>query len=123
MKKLLALFVLLAAVCSPLSAAARRPAAHRAFQATATSQHGITKSGTRARVGSVAADARVLSMGTRIRVTGAGPYSGVYLVTDTGPKVQGRHIDIFMPTEAEATQFGKKLVRVTVLRRGAGARP
>ncbi|MBZ5725135.1 MAG: 3D domain-containing protein [Acidobacteriia bacterium] len=122
MKNPLALFGLLA-LSVPSSAAARRPVVHPRFQATASSQHGITKSGTRAQVGIVAADAHVLPMGTRIRVTGAGPYSGIYQVTDTGPKVVGRHIDIFMPTEAEAAQFGKKLVRVTVLKRGGGERP
>jgi len=59
----------------------------------------------------------ILPLNSRIRVEGAGPYSGVYSVEDTGPKVAGRHIDIYMNTLAEVKKFGKKTVRV-VLRYG-----
>jgi 3D (Asp-Asp-Asp) domain-containing protein len=88
------------------------------MQATAHSVHGETADGTRSRVGTVAADPAVLPLNSRIRVEGAGPYSGVYSVEDTGPKVAGRHIDIFMTTPTEAKKFGKKAVRVVVLRYG-----
>jgi 3D (Asp-Asp-Asp) domain-containing protein len=47
----------------------------------------------------------------------AGPYSGIDTVADTGPAIQGRHID-FVPDPAQAKRFGKKLVRVRVLRWG-----
>ena len=62
--------------------------------------------------GTAAADPAVLPLGTVIRVAGAGPYSGQYLVKDTGNKVNGRHIDIYMPTVAEAKRFGRKRVSV-----------
>jgi len=52
--------------------------------------------------GIVAADPAVLLLGTFIRITGAGPYNGIYLVTDTGDKIAGRHIDLYVPTAAEA---------------------
>ncbi len=97
-----------------------RPSRHPAlrFEATAESTEGITAKGTVAHQGIVAADPAVLPLGSVIRVTGAGPYSGVYAVTDTGPKVVGRHIDIYLPNPAEAKQFGKKPVFVRILTRG-----
>ena len=104
---------------APLAArTAPRPA--YAFQATAFSTEGTTRSGTETQVGIVAADNTVLPLGTRIRVTLAGIYSGIYTVRDTGAKVLGRHIDIFIPNHAAAKQFGKKMVQVRVLHWGDG---
>jgi hypothetical protein len=54
-------------------------------------------------------------------VTGAGQFSGIYLVTDTGTKVVGRHIDIYVPNRTLAKQFGTKVVSVSVLNWGQGA--
>ena len=90
------------------------------FVATAHSQKGRTASGATSHVGTVAADPAVLPLGSRIHVTGAGGYSGEYTVEDTGALVKGRHIDIYMPTEAEAKKFGKRRVSVQVLQRGGG---
>jgi len=90
------------------------------FEATAFSRFGTTSAGTEPHIGIVAADNRVLPLGTRIRVTQAGIYSGIYIVRDTGSKVQGRHIDIYIPNRAAARRFGKKIVRVRVLRWGSG---
>ena len=94
-----------------------RPAVLR-MKATAHSVDGQTADGTLSRVGTVAADPAVLPLNSRIRVEGAGAYSGVYSVEDTGPKVAGRHIDIYMNSLAEAKRFGKKNVKVVVLRYG-----
>jgi len=88
------------------------------FLATAHSVEGITAKGTMSREGTVAADPDVLPLGSRIRVTGAGVYSGVYVVTDTGAKVNGRHIDIYLQHDREAKRFGKKTVTVRILSRG-----
>jgi 3D (Asp-Asp-Asp) domain-containing protein len=88
------------------------------MKATAHSVDGVTADGTLSRIGTVAADPAVLPLNSRIRVEGAGPYSGLYSVEDTGPKVAGRHIDIYMNSRAEAKRFGKKFVRVVVLRYG-----
>ena len=85
------------------------------YTATAYSVEGETASGRTAQKGIVAADNDVLPLGTRIRITGAGRYSGEYTVADTGRKLSGREIDIYMPNDAEAKRFGKKRVRVTVL--------
>jgi len=65
--------------------------------------------------GIVAADPAVLPLGSRIRVHGAGAFSGVYTVTDTGPGVKGREIDIFIPDGAEAKRFGRRRVHVEII--------
>jgi 3D (Asp-Asp-Asp) domain-containing protein len=70
----------------------------------------------------VAADPSVLPIGTVIRVRGAGVYSGTYVVTDTGAKVDGKHIDLYVPNRFAAKQFGKRRVSVRVLHWGAGGR-
>jgi 3D (Asp-Asp-Asp) domain-containing protein len=86
-------------------------------EATAYSVSGTTASGGHTRRGIVAADPAVFPMGSRIRVTGAGSYSGIYTVSDTGPAVKGREIDIFIPDGAEARRFGRRHVQVELLTR------
>ena len=91
--------------------------------ATAYTVDGTTADGHQTRpLHTVAADPAVLPLGTRIRVKGAGPYSGTYVVHDTGPRIIGRHIDIFMDDPATAKSFGKKLVMVKVVARVHAAR-
>ena len=88
------------------------------FSATAYSIEGQTASGVQTRRGIVAADPRILPIGSRIRVHDAGPYSGEYIVRDTGPAIKGREIDIYLPSDAEAKRFGRRAVKVEVLSRG-----
>ena len=92
------------------------------FEATAYSITGETASGAQTREGIVAADPKVLPIGSRIRVQGAGKYDGEYTVTDTGPQIKGHEIDIFIADDAEANRFGRKKVSVEVLERGNGQR-
>jgi 3D (Asp-Asp-Asp) domain-containing protein len=101
------------------SAAVPAPNANGTYTATAYSVEGETASGRTARKGIVAADIDLLPLGTRIRITGAGRYSGEYTVADTGRKISGREIDIYLPNDAEAKRFGKKRVRVKVVARPA----
>ena len=89
------------------------------FTATAYSQEGKTASGAQAREGIVAADPAVLPIGSRIRVDGAGQYSGEYVVKDTGRRIDGREIDLYMANDGEAQRFGKRQVTVEILHRGA----
>jgi 3D (Asp-Asp-Asp) domain-containing protein len=86
------------------------------FTATAYSLRGRTASGGYVRRGIIAADRRVLPLGTRVRLE-AGSYSGEYVVADTGGAVRGRKIDIWMPNTSEAMRFGRRPVRLTVLTR------
>ena len=84
--------------------------------ATAYCDRGPTKSGVPAQRGVVAADLRRLPLGTRLRVMGPGNrYAGVYTVLDTGSKIKGRDLDIFMPSCRAAKRFGKQPVNVRIL--------
>jgi 3D (Asp-Asp-Asp) domain-containing protein len=85
------------------------------FTATAYSLRGRTASGKLVTRGLIAADRRVLPLGTRVRIE-AGPYSGEYLVADTGGAVRGRKIDIWVPNTGEAMRFGRRPIKLTVLR-------
>src|SRR5258705_112195 len=62
-----------------------------AYTATAYSLSGRTASGLRVSKGLIAADPRVLPLGTRVRLE-AGAWSGEYLVADTGGAVRGKRI-------------------------------
>ena len=84
------------------------------YTATAYSLGGKTASGQRVAKGLIAADPRVLPLGTRVRLE-AGPYSGEYLVADTGGGVKGKRIDIWTPSSHEANRFGRRIVKLTVL--------
>jgi len=95
----------------------RRPSI-RYFIATAYSVEGTGASGKWPHPGTVAADRKVLPLNSRIRIYGAGRYSGDYIVEDTGGKVDGHHIDVYMPSQAEAKKFGRQRVKVVVLKYG-----
>lgn len=86
------------------------------FTATAYALRGRTASGKPVARGLIAADRRVLPIGTRVRLE-AGSYSGEYTVADTGGAVRGRKIDIWMPSTHEAMRFGRRPVKLTVLTR------
>lgn len=87
------------------------------YSATAYSLRGRTASGKPVARGVIAADPRVLPIGTRVRVE-AGSWSGEYIVADTGGAVKGRRIDIWTPTSGEAMRFGRRAVKLTVLEVG-----
>jgi 3D (Asp-Asp-Asp) domain-containing protein len=91
------------------------------YVATAYSLRGRTASGLPVAKGLIAADPRHLPLGSRVRLE-AGPYSGEYLVADTGGMVRGRRIDIWTPTSREAMRFGRRVVKLTVLSLGGKKR-
>jgi 3D (Asp-Asp-Asp) domain-containing protein len=103
---------------SPASTERRRRPTIRYFIATAYSVEGTGASGKWSHPGTVAADRKVLPLNSRIRVYGAGRYSGDYTVEDTGAKVDGHHIDVYMPRRAEAKRFGRQRVKVVILEYG-----
>ena len=87
------------------------------FTATAYSLRGRTATGAAPTQGIIAADPRVLPLGSRVRIE-AGNYSGEYVVADTGGAVRGKHIDIWTPSSRDAMRFGKRAVKLTVLQLG-----
>ena len=97
-------------------AEAETPAPALTFTATAYNLRGRTANGSLVSRGIIAADRRVLPIGTRVRLE-AGSYSGEYVVADTGGAVRGRKIDIWVPNAGEAMRFGRRPVKLTVLTR------
>jgi len=87
------------------------------FEVTAYSIEGVTAKGTRSRTGVVAADPKVLPLGSRVRLVDAGAYSGEYLVEDTGRAIKGRELDIYLANGAEAKRFGRRRLQVEVIHR------
>lgn len=89
------------------------------FTATAYCKGTTTASGVNVRHGIAAGDPDLLPVGSVIRVDKLDDrYNGIYTVMDTGPKVQGRHVDIYIWSCNEALQLGRRPIALTVLRLG-----
>jgi 3D (Asp-Asp-Asp) domain-containing protein len=101
---------------------AHSPSKNGPYRATAYSVSGTTASGERTHRHVVAADPEVLPLGSRIKVRSAGKYSGEYVVADTGAKIVGHRLDIYMPSTPECLRFGSRPVEVQVLQLGDGTR-
>ena len=86
------------------------------FHATAYCLKGRTASGQYTRRGVIAADPRILPLGTVVQIR-AGTYTGTYTVLDTGGRIKGRKIDVYVPTYAEARRFGRQRIQIKVLGR------
>jgi len=93
--------------------------AQLAFTATAYCKGETTASGVIVRTGVAAADSALLPVGTVVRIETPNPrYNGVWTIMDTGPAVQGRVIDLYLWSCKEALAFGRRPIRLTVLRLG-----
>jgi 3D (Asp-Asp-Asp) domain-containing protein len=89
------------------------------FTATAYCKGQTTASGVGVRTGVAAADPALLPVGSVVRLETQNPrYSGVWTVMDTGPAVRGRTVDLYLWSCKEALVFGRRPVRLTVLRLG-----
>ncbi len=84
------------------------------FNATAYCLKGRTASGVGARPGMIAADPRVLPLGTVVHLR-SGSYTGTYKVMDTGGRIKGWRVDVYVATHREAIQFGRRQVKIKVL--------
>lgn len=89
------------------------------MQATAYDPSAGTKTamGTRARVGAVAVDPRVIPLGTKLYIESMDgfPTYGYAVAEDTGGAIKGNRIDLFYNSNAEANRFGRRNVKVYVL--------
>ena len=92
-------------------ATATASASRGSFVATAYCLKGKTAMGHGVRRGIIAADPRVLKLGSTVSLSGSG-YTGNYLVSDTGGRIKGKKIDIWVPSCAEARRFGRRTVQV-----------
>ena len=89
------------------------------FTSTAYCKGHTTASGAAVRAGIAAADPDLLPVGSVIQIDSLGArYNGIYTIMDTGPKVQGRHIDVYMWSCHEALAFGRRPISLNVLRLG-----
>jgi 3D (Asp-Asp-Asp) domain-containing protein len=83
-------------------------------------EYGITYSGVRVRKGlfsTVAADPAVFPLGTILYIPGY----GYGVVADTGSAIKGKKLDLYFETKRQVYErWGKKQVKVSVLRRGDG---
>src|SRR5512140_2697542 len=95
------------------------PGARLRFTATAYCKGTTTASGVNVQTGIAAADASLLPVGSVIQVDKLGErYNGIYTIMDTGPSVQGRHIDLYVWNCNEALALGRRDIVLTVLRLG-----
>src|SRR5262249_15149308 len=93
------------------------PGVRVAFSATAYCKGVTATSGVAAQSGVAAADPDLLPVGSVIEVDSLeSRYNGIYTIMDTGPAVQGRQIDLYMWSCNEALRFGRRSIRLTVLR-------
>jgi 3D (Asp-Asp-Asp) domain-containing protein len=89
------------------------------FTATAYCKGHTTKSGVAVRTGIAAADPDLLPVGSVIQIDNTlDQYKGVWTILDTGPKVHGRLVDLYVWSCHEALAFGRRPIQVSVLRLG-----
>lgn len=89
------------------------------FTATAYCKGHTTASGVAVRTGIAAADPDLLPVGSVIQIDNTlEQYRGIWTIMDTGPKVHGRHVDLYVWSCHEALSFGRRPVQVSVLRLG-----
>jgi len=87
------------------------------FHATAYCLTGLTAAGIQAAPGVAAADPKVIPLGSVIHVDSP-VRGGIYQVMDTGALIKGKIIDIFIPSYEDCLEFGRRAVKVKVLRYG-----
>jgi len=92
------------------------------FVATAYSVRGTTASGVFVNTGIIAADPNVLPIGSVIEMK-VGRHSGIYTVLDTGGFIKGNRIDVYVPDSDRAIEFGRRQVKIRVLRHGWNISP
>ena len=77
---------------------------------TGYSIRGRTATGIPTAPGVVAVDPSVIPLGTRLTIPGY----GIGIAADTGGAVQGNTIDVWFPTRAQALQWGRRTVTITL---------
>lgn len=80
--------------------------------------YGRTASGEFVKRGMIAVDTDVIPMHSKVLITGAGHLDGIYLAKDTGGAIVGNRVDIYVATKKEAFNFGRRNVKLYVIREG-----
>ncbi|MDQ6597586.1 MULTISPECIES: LysM peptidoglycan-binding and 3D domain-containing protein [Bacillus] len=86
-----------------------------AYTASCEGCSGITKTGVNIKANPnakvIAVDPNVIPLGSKVYVEGFGEATAA----DTGSAIKGNRIDVFIPSEADAIDFGVKQLKVTIL--------
>jgi len=79
--------------------------------------YGRTATGSMVQKGTVAVDPRVIPLGSRLYIESAdGSWTyGNAVAADTGGAIKGNKIDLFMSSNSEAKQFGRRTAKVYIL--------
>jgi 3D (Asp-Asp-Asp) domain-containing protein len=93
---------------APTSTAGARGALLGSFEVSCHTGKGITASGRPSSRETVSVDPRVVPLGTRLVIEGVGPR----VAADTGGSIRGRRLDIWEPSAAACTRFGRRQLRV-----------
>lgn len=93
---------------APTSTAAARGALLGSFEVSCHTGKGVTASGRPSSREIVSVDPRVVPLGTRLVIEGVGPR----VAADTGGVIRGRRLDIWEPSAAACTRFGRRQLRV-----------
>ena len=86
--------------------------AYRPFVATAYSLRGKMANGQTVHSGAIAADPRILPIGTIVHIEGMGTFT----VKDTGGAIKGSRIDVWM--SGGAMKFGRRTVKLRIISYG-----
>ncbi len=93
---------------APTSTTAARGALLGSFVVTCHTGKGVTASGRPSSRETVSVDPRVVPLGTRLVIDKVGPR----VAADTGGAIRGRRLDIWEPSVAACTRFGRRHLRV-----------
>lgn len=80
--------------------------------------YGITATGTRAKVGTIAVDPRLIPLGTKVYIEGlnGAPNYGYAVAEDTGGAIKGEIIDLYFNSHKETINWGRQQVNIYVLK-------
>jgi 3D (Asp-Asp-Asp) domain-containing protein len=93
---------------APTSTAAARGVELGLFEVSCHTGKGITASGRPSSRETVSVDPQVVPLGTRLVIDTVGPR----VAADTGGAIKGRRLDIWEPSVAACTQFGRQQLHV-----------
>lgn len=83
--------------------------------------YGITATGTKAKVGTIAVDPNIIPLGTKVYVEGlyGAKNYGYAIAEDTGGAIKGKIIDLYFNTHRETINWGRQQVKVYILKDSA----
>jgi 3D (Asp-Asp-Asp) domain-containing protein len=93
---------------APTSTASARGVLLGVFEVSCHTGKGVTASGRASSRETVSVDPRVVPLGTRLVIDTV----GMRVAADTGGAIRGRRLDIWEPSVAACTQFGRRQLRV-----------